>query len=288
MARRRPPAPVPGQLMGVHPDWTVRVAGMAAAGVCAIRPATLPDISAAGRLLDRAEYRQAAARQAAGRTLLLLAWMDPDRVSGTGGPGGPDPGGAAGGLRVVGCVEIDWTEAAEDGPGVQAGDRVRLGHLHVEPAVRRLGVARALVSAAEAHCRAAGRLRVVADLTSGPGGDAVTSLGVVALAAGSGYAPFPATDRPADGSPVGDGPVGGGSVGGGGGDRGGGDGGGGGAGDGGQLTAHAGWWWKDLEQAPSRSGVVPVAADRRSGPAGRPVPIPAHPTRARAAGGRPL
>lgn len=289
MAQRRPPVTGPGRLIAVHPDWTVRVAGMAAAGVCTIRPATLPEAAGAGGLLERAGCRGAAGRQVSGRTLLLLAWLDLDRLPGTAGAGARAAEVVAGGPRVVGCLEVSWPVTT--GTGAEAGNRVRLGHLHVESVVRRLGVGRALVSAAEAHCRAAGQLRIMADLTPGPGADAVCSEGADALVAGCGYAPFPLPD---------DGPVGCGPAGGNGHDAG--------VAQGqpaaGQLadgqpaepqpaarrpaTGHRGWWWwKDLEQVSARSLVAPAETDLgRRDPRGRRTPGTARPTRGSAAGSR--
>lgn len=281
----------PGWFMSVHHDWTVQVAGMAAAGVCGIRPATGPEIVRAGGLLQRAGCGDIAARQASGRTLLLLAWMDPDRLlgpgAGTGGLGEREPG--AGTLRVVGCVEIDWSGPSAAGIGGAAADTVEVGRLYVEPALRGLGVGRALIAAAEAHCTAAGRSRLISDLAGTNASGAVT-----ALAVGCGYTPIPPGDGSVEGEPGGGrspqlsgspqasgSPTGSGSP-----DHRGSSSDCGGPGSE-SAVQRPGWWWKDLERVPTRSAATAAGARGRPDPGRRRVATPPCPSPHGAPGSQP-
>lgn len=189
MPRRRPePPPDPRRQLTVHPDWRAQVGGIAAPALCDIRAATLPDLHRGAALLARAGCPDPCGLHGGGDSLFLLAWSDPDAVApADGGPRRPgagsggracspsgaaveaDPGwdrarGPDHGPQAVGCVEIRWLGSRDPDIRYRAGDSVELACLQVEPALRRRGIGRALLAAAEHRCLLAGRSRIVASL----------------------------------------------------------------------------------------------------------------------------
>ncbi len=81
MPRRRPAAPVDdGPHLVVHPDWLTHVSGVCAPVVCDIRPASGPDLLRAGELFGRAGRDDVVAAHAAGTSIVLIAWIDPEIV----------------------------------------------------------------------------------------------------------------------------------------------------------------------------------------------------------------
>lgn len=189
MPRRRVPQPpvVATEPLIVHPDWQLRVAGIAAAAVCDVRPAT-----AADRRLARAVLYPPGRPDERGSdedTLLLVAWADPAILAtGSGPPPGLPDRTAGSRVRPVGCLGIRWSGPIDPDVRAAAGSSVELFGLAVARGVRRLGIGRTLLGAAEHRCLQAGSPRLVVRIAadaSEPLGRRVRAAGFESLFAGA-------------------------------------------------------------------------------------------------------
>jgi GNAT superfamily N-acetyltransferase len=210
----------------VHPQWRSRIGGVAAPSLCDLRVLKAPDMPVVAGLLGRAGCLDGVDRHGSGRSLMVLAWLDRERLAdlaaAAAGPAvsrhpvvsphpvrsrpaysPPPPAQPAAGqldprhpalgrLWPAGCVEIRWSGPNDRRIGDIAGACVEVGQLYVEPAVRRQGIGRALVAAAEQHCLSAGQPRLVAVLPPDDPGISTTE-GALATAARAGYARLPQT-----------------------------------------------------------------------------------------------
>jgi len=189
MPRRRPAIPVDdGPHLVVHPDWLTHVSGVCAPVVCDIRPATEPDLVRAGELLVGAGRDDVVAAHAAGTSVVLVAWIDPEIVVPDHVPPhsrsarvteaakhGPTDSTRDSSRRLTvpelsaasfaaGFVELRWAGPADVSVHDLAGDCVELIGPYVDRHVRRRGIGRALLAAAGSRCLLAGRPRIVSRL----------------------------------------------------------------------------------------------------------------------------